>query len=85
MNARYDVALWRYWPSSWFPYVGEVKASSPLLAVLDLMSRCKLKHAAHVAVRLPDGSIKRWEKGISLYVEEAPISEPTYEEEVIDG
>jgi hypothetical protein len=57
MNARYDVALWRYWPGSRFPSVGEVEAGSPLLAVLSLMHRCKWKQVVHVAVGLPDACV----------------------------
>ncbi|GCE17548.1 hypothetical protein [Dictyobacter kobayashii] len=53
----YDVALWRFWPSSEFPITDEIEASSPLLAALNLMHRCRLKHASYVAVAAPGGVI----------------------------
>ncbi|GCE03842.1 hypothetical protein [Dictyobacter aurantiacus] len=66
----YDVALWRFWPSSEFPIVDEIEASSPLLAALNLMHRCRLKHASYVAVAAPGGGITRWVNGLSLVLDE---------------
>ncbi|GHO83250.1 hypothetical protein [Dictyobacter formicarum] len=68
--SMYDVALWRFWPSFEFPIVDEVEASSPLLAALNLMHRCRLKHASYVAVAAPGGVITRWSDGLSLVLDE---------------
>ena len=47
----YDVALWRWWPSSMPDVVGVVQAFSPRSAVYDLMERCGLRVVQRVAVR----------------------------------
>jgi hypothetical protein len=73
MDHSYDVALWLFWPTNDFPIVDEmVTAASPLLAVLSLMDRCKLKRVARAAVGLPNHSIKRWETGLSLVYDDIP-------------
>lgn len=76
----YDVALWRYWPSSYgFPIIGEVEADSALLAVLSLMATYRLKHVAYAVVQCPDHTYQRWEQGVSLATETE--SEVAYEYE----
>ncbi|GCE05419.1 hypothetical protein [Dictyobacter aurantiacus] len=77
--SMYDVALWRFWPSSEFPIVDEVEASSPLLAALHLMHRNRLKHASYVAVAAPGDVISRWTDGLSLVLDE----EESEEQEVL--
>jgi hypothetical protein len=73
MVNSYDVALWRYWPTCELPVVDvSVSAVSPLLAVLSLMDRYKLKRVAYAAVGLPDQTIKRWQSGLSLSYDEVP-------------
>ncbi len=47
----YDVALWRWWPSSMPDVVEVVQAFSPRSAVYDLMERCGLRVVERVAVR----------------------------------
>lgn len=80
LMAVYDIALWRYWPTSALPVTDEaVSSESPFLAVLSLMHTHKLKHIAYAAVRLPDGTFRRWTTGVTLY---APASaQPETEEE----
>ena len=63
----YDVALWRYWPTSSFPLVQDrVRAQSSLLAVLTVMHAYKLTYVAYGAVKSSDGIYTRWEQGLSL-------------------
>ena len=67
----YDVALWRSFPLfHGFPYVGEVQADSPLLAVLTLMSTHNLKYVAYAAARVPSqAKITRFQHGVRLCAE----------------
>ncbi|GCE17282.1 hypothetical protein KDK_10820 [Dictyobacter kobayashii] len=68
----YDVALWRYWPSSDFPIVASVRASavpSALVAALRVMAKRRIRHVSYVAVRCPDGTFQRWENGLTLHEE----------------
>ncbi|GCE31520.1 hypothetical protein KDA_70040 [Dictyobacter alpinus] len=76
----YDVAIWRYWPSSDLPYVAFLNAdvvSSALVAALHVMAANKLKHVARVAVKCPDRSYQRWEHGLTLYQQREEI--PAYD------
>ncbi|GER90474.1 hypothetical protein KDW_46360 [Dictyobacter vulcani] len=73
----YDVALWRYWPTSDFPYVASISAdvvSSALVAALHVMAEHKVKHVARVAVKCPDKSFQRWEQGLNLYYREEVVA-----------
>ena len=56
----YDVALWLFWPSLFPEYIAIIESSDPLSAVLVLMESCEVSRVSLAAVRLPDGSLRRW-------------------------
>jgi hypothetical protein len=56
----YEIAAWRWWPTSWFPVIGTVYAPTARQAVLSFLERENLKRMARVAVQSPDGMIERW-------------------------
>ena len=57
MLQRFEVALWRYWPSLMPEYIGYVDASHAFAAVECLMRVYRLAYAAHGTARALDGSI----------------------------
>jgi hypothetical protein len=56
----YDVALWLFWPSLFPEYIAIIEAPDPLSAVFVLMESCEVSRVSLAAVRLPDGSLRRW-------------------------
>ncbi len=56
----YEVAAWRWWPTSWFPVIGTIYAPTSRQAVLTFLEQENLKRMARVAVQSPDGTIERW-------------------------
>ena len=73
----YDVAVWPRWSTEVLPCMEALEAASPLEAVIAVMCLYGLERVEHVAVKLPDNSFLRWEKGITLTNEEKamPLSE----------
>jgi hypothetical protein len=66
--ASYDVALWRWWPRVFADVVEDIEADSPLVAVLQLMEKHKIRVVAYAAARVvPRGPIHRYES-IRRYV-----------------
>jgi hypothetical protein len=58
----YSVALWRTGSRGELPFFDDLFcASSPLVAVLELMQRHKLTYVVRASVRCPDGSMWRKE------------------------
>jgi hypothetical protein len=56
----YEVAVWRWWPTSCFPAFGTVSAPTSRQAVLAFLEEQALTRVARVAVQSPDGTIERW-------------------------
>ncbi len=59
---RYDVALWRFWPSTFPDYTDYMQAEDALSAVIALMHLHHLEEVAHAAARIagcPD--VERWD------------------------
>jgi hypothetical protein len=56
----FDVALWLFWPSLFPEYIAIIEAPDPLSAVFVLMESCEVYRVSLAAVRLPDGSLRRW-------------------------
>jgi hypothetical protein len=56
----YEVAVWRWWPTSCFPAFGTVSAPTSRQAVLAFLEGEKMTRVARVAVQSPDGSMERW-------------------------
>ena len=56
----FDVALWLLWPSLFPEYIAVIEAPDPLSAVWLLMELCQLVYVSRVAVKSPDGSLRRW-------------------------
>lgn len=58
MAKRFDVAVWKYWPSYTFPLEADgVEASSAFAAVEQVMRAHRMTWAEHVAAVASDGSI----------------------------
>jgi hypothetical protein len=51
MEQAYDVALWRFWPSTFPDRVEYVSAVNPLAAIMSLMQSSGLTKVQHAAVR----------------------------------
>lgn len=56
----YEVAVWRWWPTTLFPAFATVHAPTSRQAVLAFLEEQAMTRVARVAVQSPDGSIERW-------------------------
>lgn len=56
----YEVAVWRWWPTTCFPAFATVYASTSRQAVLAFLETEGMTRVARAAVQSPDGSIERW-------------------------
>lgn len=63
---RFDVAIWRAWPSFGFPVVDVVEAPDAIAAIVQVMRARRWTWAARVAAHDLDGSLRHRAYGVRL-------------------
>jgi len=59
----YDVALWRWWPSLFPEYVGQIEATGSYATMVFLMEAVRVEKVAYAAIRqVGYPRIDRWSK-----------------------
>ncbi len=72
---RFDVALWRRWPSLFPHEVAYVEAPSAFAAVECLMRQTGLRYVAYTSTWAYDGSLVYRAYGVALLLRECPEME----------